>query len=83
MTCDNIPLDESNYADIFGLCWIDKETLVVAQYENKQLLKVKVNTDTESCGVEVIDSGIDAWQLSCTKEGMIYVSGFFKRKVYI
>ena len=85
MTCDNIPLDRSNYSDISGLCWIDKETLVVAQHKNKQLLKVKVNMDTKSCGIEVIDSDMEAWQLSCTKEGRIYVSDFSgaNRKLYI
>ena len=85
MTCDNIPRDESNRTDIYGLCWVDKDTLVVTQYKNRQLLKVKINMDTKSCGVEVIDSGIDAWQLSCTKEGTIYVSVFggMNRKVYI
>ena len=84
MECTNSPLINSQ--TISDLCWIDNTTLVVGFSSYEQLLKVKVDTETKSCTTEVIDFGYKPWKLSCTKEGIVYVSTFHENnrevKVY-
>ena len=59
---------------IFGLCWMDKDTLIVANYQGEKLVKYTINTAARTCTGEVMDSGYKAYHLSCSEDGKVYVT---------
>ena len=69
--------------DIYGLCWMDKDTLIIADFNGQQLVKYTVNTTARTCTGEVMDSGYYVYSLSCSEDGKVYVTELTRGKLNI
>ena len=69
-------MNEKMQAIIFGLCWMDKDTLIVADCYGYQLVKYTVNTMARTCTGEVMDSGYKVYSVSCSEDGRVYATEY-------
>lgn len=69
---------------IHDLCWLDVVTLVIAQLDGMQVLKVTVDTHTKTCNYSVIDSGYRAHRVSCSPDGQeVYVVDDTRHSIWV
>jgi len=69
--------------DIHDICWLDGKNMVVAQHVAKRLLHVHVDEESGDCEVKIIDDSIYPWRLSCSPEGLVFVTDLGKDvKIY-
>ena len=58
------------------LCWIDQDTLIVADFNGKQVVKYTLNSVTRTCTGQVLDSGYTASSVSCSQGGLVFATGY-------
>jgi len=61
-------------SDTFDMCWLDSETLILAQYFGRQILSVAVDVTGKGCNVSVVDAGLYPWRLSCYNKNTFYAT---------
>ena len=71
MDCERVSEDMSY--QIYGLCWTDDHTLIVADKESG-VYKYTVDIGEKTCTGEMIDSGYRPRDASCTKDGRVYIT---------
>ena len=68
--CGNISLN------VYGLCWMNEDTLVVAAQTTKQLWKLTVNKTARTCEGEVVDVGYKPSDVACSRDGRAFVTEY-------
>ena len=66
--------------DVWGLCWMNEDTLVVAAQPTKQLWKLTVNKTARTCEGEVVDLEYHPSDVACSRDGRAFVTEYHSPK---
>ena len=65
---------------------MDQDTLIVADYHGRQLVKYTIDYVTRTCTGQVLDSGYRVWSVSCSQGGLVFATqrttGAVKVRIY-
>ena len=53
---------------------MDQDTLIVADYDGKQVVKYTIDYVTRTCTGQVLDSGYRVWSVSCPQGGLVFAT---------
>ena len=59
---------------IYDLCWMDQDTLIVADDQGSQVVKYTINHVTRTCTGQVLDSGYRVLSVSCSQGGLVFAT---------
>ena len=59
---------------IRDVCWMDQDTLIVADNNGLQLVKYTINRVTRTCAGQVLDSGYRVRSVSCSQGGLVFAT---------
>ena len=59
---------------ITDLCWMDQDTLIVADQHGLQLVKYTIDRVTRTCTGQVLDSGYLVHSVSCSQGGLVFTT---------
>ena len=62
--------------DVWGLCWINEDTLVVAAQTTKMLWKLTVNKTARTCDSQMVVSGYPPSDVACSRGGRVFVTEY-------
>ena len=84
LSCQKVNERMARY--IPDLCWMDQETLIVADRNGEQLVKYTINPVARTCTGQVLDSGYRVSSVSCSQGGLVFVTewttGVVRVRVY-
>lgn len=82
VTCQP-PLVHGRHQRVDNMCWLDDVSLIGVQKLGEQVVKLNIDTTTKTCTSNLIDSGYKPWDVSCTRDGNIYVTDISNNLVHI
>ena len=53
---------------------MDQDTLIVADYQGRQVVKYTIDSVTRTCTGQVLDSGYRVWSVSCSQGGLVFAT---------
>ena len=59
---------------VFGICWVDQNTLIQLNYYSEQLIKYTIDYLARNCTSQVIDTGYYPFSASCSQNGQVVVT---------
>ena len=60
--------------EIYDLCWMDQDTLIVADLYGEQLVKYTIDPVTRTCTGQVLDSGYSVRSVGCSQVGLVFAT---------